>query len=374
MSTKRFKRLGIGTFFGSFVYERVVPRDHFLVKLEQVIEWDGLVPIILPAYQGLAEQGRPPYLPVVLLKMLVVSYLYHLSERETEQVVNYHLAVKEFVGLAVDEAAPDHSTLSLFKRRLREAGCWEHFQAIGDSVLQQARAAGIVLGAIQVVDSVHSVADLDKEADRQRREQGKPTRDPQAEVVHKGKRRVTDAEGKVNAQEVRYLGYKSHVSLNAQTGLITSIQPTPGSAPDNGQFLKLLAHDRQAGVDAAIYAGDRAYDDTDLHYALAEEGKCSALRLNGYRTTKKDANQEIWHAMLSSAEYQAGLAERYKVERKFGEGKRWHGWGRCRYLGLIRYGIQAYLTALVLNLKQIVQLLTGVRFRAGKRKPQLARS
>jgi len=37
-------------------------------------------------------------------------------------------------------------------------------------------------------------------------------------------------------------------------------------------------------------------------------------------------------------------------------------------VGLFSYGIQAYLTALVLNLKRIVTLLTGVRFRAGSRK------
>ena len=68
-----------------------------------------------------------------------------------------------------------------------------------------------------------------------------------------------------------------------------------------------------------------------------------------------------------SPEYQAGRAERFKIERKFGEAKRWHGFGRCRYLGLLRYGLQAQLTALVLNLKRIVLLLTGVRLRPTQR-------
>jgi IS5 family transposase len=36
---------------------------------------------------------------------------------------------------------------------------------------------------------------------------------------------------------------------------------------------------------------------------------------------------------------------------------------RCRYLGWMRYAIQAYLTAIVLNLKRMVKLLTGVNFR-----------
>jgi transposase, IS5 family len=372
MGQPRFKELGIGSFFGSPVYLRVVPRDHFLVKLQGLLDWEALVPLLLPAYEGLAREGRPPYSPVVMLKVLIVALLYGLSERQTEEVVNFHLAVKEFVGLAVDEAAPDHSTLTLFKRRLREAGCWERFEAVNDEVLRQARAGGITLGSIQVVDSVHTVADVDNEADRRRQQAGQLPRDGEAQVVRKGKRRVTQADGSVVTEEVQYRGYKSHVSLNAETGLITTIRPSVGSAADNEQFAALLAHDEQLGVGARIYTGDRAYDDSDLHCRLWGLQKCSALKLKENRIGKKDGNRQIWEQLLASPEYQAGLAERYKVERKFGEAKRWHGFGRCRYVGLVRHGIQAHLTALALNLKRIVTLLTGVRFRAPKGKAQPA--
>jgi IS5 family transposase len=370
MAEKRFKELGMGSFFGSLVYARVVPRDHFLVQLNAVIDWAPFTDILLPAYKGLAEEGRPPYPPVVILKMLVIAYLYHLSERRVEEATNMHLAIKEFVGLAVDELAPDHSTLSEFKARLMAAGGWNRLVCIADSILRQAQAAGVQLGPIQVVDSVHTVADVDHEADRCRQEQGQPPRDGQAQLVKKGKRRTTGPDGRVTTQEVQYLGYKSHVSLNAETGLITTVVPTGGSAADNEQFPKLLAHDTQVGVAATIYSGDKAYDDTELHYQLWSEGKYSALRLNDYRTAASNAHRDYWQAIKDSPEYRAGRAERYKIERKHGEAKRWHGFGRCRYLGLLRYGIQAHLTALVLNLKRIVTLLTGVRFRPGNRKLQ----
>jgi IS5 family transposase len=367
MAKRRFKNVGAGSFFGQFVYERVVPRDHFLVKLRELIDWDAFVELLLPAYKGLAETGRAPYFPVILLKMLIVAYLYGFSERQVEEATNFHLAIKEFVGLGVDEAAPDHSTLSDFKRRLREAGGWGCFEAICDSVLEQALAAGIQLGKIQVVDSVHTVADVDNSADRERQQQGKPPRDRQAQLVKKGKRRQTGPDGKVTQKEVQYLGYKSHVSLNAETGLITSILPSLGKAADNQQFADLLAHDEQVGVAAEVYAGDKAYDDTDLHYRLREAGKHTALRLNDYRTRPSNAHCQFWQGVQDTPEYQMGEAERYKIERKFGEAKRWHGFGRCRYLGLMCYGIQAYLTALVLNVKRIVTLLTGVCLRTTSR-------
>ncbi len=368
MGQRHFKALGLGSFFGGMIYERIVPRDHFLVKLNQVINWEVFVPPLLPAYQGLAEDGRPPYSPIVLLKMLVIAYLYNLSERQTEEVVNFQLPVKEFVGLAVDEPAPDHSTLCLFKRRLRQAGRWSHFQGINDEILRQALAAGVTLGKIQVVDSVHTVANVDNDADRKRQEQGQPARDADASVVHKGKRSVTEANGQVTTREIQYHGYKSHVSLNAETGLITSLTPTTGQAADNVHFPGLLEHDEQVGVDARVYAGDMAYDDTDLHERVWQAGKHSALRLHAYRTAKKDGNTEVWQDLIVTTDYQAGLKERYKIERKFGEGRLWHRLGRCRYLRLVRYGIQAHLTALALNLKRIVWLLTGVPFRPRARK------
>ena len=368
MGKRHFKTLGLGSFFGGLVYERIVPRDHFLVKLNQLINWEAFVEPLLPAYQGLAEAGAPPYSPVVLLKMLVIAYLYNLSERQTEEVVNFQLPVKEFVGLAVDESAPDHSTLCLFKRRLRQAGRWTHFQGINDEILRQATTAGIALGKIQVVDSVHTVANVDNDADRKRQEHGEPARDPEASVVHKGKRTVTEADGQVSTRELQYHGYKSHVSLNAETGLITSLTPTTGKAADNLRFPELLAHDEQVGVNAQVYTGDRAYDDTDLHERLWQAKKHSALRLHAYRTQKKDGNTAVWQRLLATPAYQEGLDERYTIERKFGEGKLWHRWGHCRYLGLVRYGMQAHLTALALNLKRIVFLLTGVPFRPRARK------
>ena len=235
---------------GILVCTRVVPRDHFLVQLNQVIDWDAFTDILLPAYQGLAPAGRPPYPPVTILKMLVIAYLYRFSERQVEEASNFNLAIKEFVGLAVDELAPDHSTLSDFNKRLRESDGWAQLQAIGASVLRQATAAGVQLGQIQVVDSVHTVADVDTDADRQRQEQGQPPRDRQGQRVKTGQRRQTGPDGQVRTQETQYPGYKSQVSLNAETGLITTSEPTGGSAADNEQLPKLLAHDQQGGAAA----------------------------------------------------------------------------------------------------------------------------
>jgi IS5 family transposase len=266
--------------------------------------------VLVGAYKGSAERGRPPYEPVVLLNMLVVSYLYDISERRVEEATNYHLAIREFVGLAVDQAAPDHSALSDFKRGLQASGGWAAFEAIVASVLQQAPAAGIQLGEIQVVDSVHTVADVDNDADRRRQEEGKPPRDRQAQPVNKGRRRQTGPDGQIRTSEVQYRGYKAHVSLNALTGLITSLRPNGGKVASNRQVPYLLDHDQEMGVGATIYTGDKAYDDTDLHIRLWHRDQFPAFRLRSFRTAGQSAQSEYWERLQATPQYKAGEAER----------------------------------------------------------------
>jgi hypothetical protein len=38
--------------------------------------------------------------------------------------------------------------------------------------------------------------------------------------------------------------------------------------------------------------------------------------------------------------------------------------GRCRYLGRLGFAVQAFMTAIMLNLKRIVKILTGVGFKS----------
>ncbi len=97
----------------------------------------------------------------------------------------------------------------------------------------------------------------------------------------------------------------------------------------------------------------------------------SAIRLKKTRTHKKDANKDIWLALEQSEAYQQGLKQRYKIERKFGEAKQGHGLGRCRYVGMLGFAVQAFLTAMALNLKRMVKLLFGIGFKTPVGLPSL---
>ena len=239
--------------------------------------------------------------------MLLLSYLYDLSERQTEVYVNDSLSAKCFLGLAVDEVGPDHSTMTAFKRRIMEGGGQQELAGLLEEVVHMALHQGVAFGSIQVVDSTHSIADVNvgKDESRQKKE-GEPGRDEDARWGAKHTRRYRDKQGKVAKQTEYFYGYKAHTSMNAEAELITSVVITPGNATDGKQFGQLVSRDAEQGLPIETYAGDRGYDDTENHYRLEMMGLHSALKLNKYRTQKKDGNKEVWQAMVQTDEYQAG--------------------------------------------------------------------
>ena len=366
--SERFRSTDIDGFYGDSVYDRVVPPDHFLRQLKGMVDWEAICQDFARFYKGGAEYGPAPIKPALLLRMLLLSYLYNLSERQTEELVNFNLAAKYFVGLAVDEAAPDHSSLTVFKRRLSEG--WRSstaFEGVLRQVVREARRLGVDFGKLQLVDSGHTIADVDVDKDEKRRGGGQAPRDPDAKWGNKGKRRVKEPDGSVRVVNKYFYGYKQHLSVNAASGLVTAVVHTTGEATDGKQLPKLVEKDEAAGVRGEVYAGDKGYDDGDNHAYLEHTGRQSALALNGYRTAKKDGNKQKWLELRESGAYRAGQRERYKVEQKIAEGRR-HGSKRCRYVGLVRYGIQGFLTVIALNLKRVVRLLgVGSLARRGAR-------
>ena len=363
MAKVRFIRTGKETFYGEYIYDQVVPRDHFFRKLNEVLDWRKYTQKMMRWYKGGGEYGRPPFDPVMLLKMLLVAYLYNLSERQVEEYVNYTLPAKYFLGLGVDQFAPDHSTLTKFKERMNLRKRELKLEQLLADLVQTALQRGIKFGSIQVVDSTHSVAQVNTAKENQREKKGKGPSDPDARWGCKGKHIMQSPGATKTIRGKFFYGYKAHVSMNSENHLITSVITTPGQAFD-GRFLQpLIAADLQQQVPVGIVSADRGYDDSRNHYWLERSGIQSAICLNDYRTQKKDANKEVWLELQANPAYQLGLKERYKIERKFGEGKQQHGLGRCRYRGLEKYTIQALLTAMALNLKRMVKLLYGVNFR-----------
>jgi IS5 family transposase len=318
-----------------------VPQDHFLRLLNQAIDWERLTNQLIEIYHGGGEYGRSPFNPAQLLKMCLLAYFYDLSERQTEVFVNENLPAKYFVGLGIDQPDPDHSTLSRSRARLTRQGSLKVFELLLTEIVQIAVESGI-----QVIDSVHSEASINIAKDEKRKEKSEDPHDPDAQWDVKGNYKVENENGQEVERMKYFFGYKGHVSMNAESNLITSLEVTSGEAYDGHHFCSLVDQDLVQSLPVQTYTADRGYDAGDNHFYLEYHHLNSALHLKDFRTKKKDANKEVCLELIETSEYKKSLKERYKIERKFGEAKQRHGLARCRYLGLTGFGVQAYFTAI----------------------------
>ena len=101
-----------------------------------------------------------------------------------------------------------------------------------------------------------------------------------------------EPKGKRQRRTQYFYGYKQSGSLDAETGLITSVYHSDGSAYDGHYLMRLIEHDLEQGIEMGVVAADRGYDDGENHYFLEVNGIGDAIGLNHYRTQKKDANKE----------------------------------------------------------------------------------
>ena len=56
---------------GALPTSKGVPRDSFLRRLRDLIDWDRFTDRFVTMYVGKAEHGRPPYHPVLVFKCLL---------------------------------------------------------------------------------------------------------------------------------------------------------------------------------------------------------------------------------------------------------------------------------------------------------------
>lgn len=378
--TKHFKKLGQNLFCQDFLIQSALNHTpQFLKELNKIVKFKELWrQKLLFAYKGSAEIGQPPYAPELMLKMLFLSYLFNLTERETERMINDSISMKSFLGLALDEACPDHSTVTIFKNRIlayEKLHGKNIFKEIFDEIIIFAHEKGVNLEYTQIIDSTHTVADVNIAKERQRTKpisengQGKKERDPSAKWGVKRIKEIKTIEGKKVKVKESYFGYKNHFSVNAETSLITSYKTTAMNYSDNNAFLPLLLDDIAKGIaipEKTIYPADRAYDDGELHSWLNKYHLKDAISLKYIKPEEMIDNKRVkvrWKQYTNQEEFEAGLKKRYIVERVNGDCKKHHNLGQARYLGLEKMNIQTAFTALAHNLKTLVKLLTGVGFR-----------
>ena len=112
------------------------------------------------------QYGRPPIDPVVLVKYLLVGFLYGIpSERQIEQRIQTDVALRWYLGLDLFDRVPDHSTISQLRRR--KPAFRKVFRRLFEEVVGQCIAKGLASGRLVGTDSTHVKANASRASEEQ---------------------------------------------------------------------------------------------------------------------------------------------------------------------------------------------------------------
>jgi transposase len=146
--------------FYYFCLEEQVPENHLLRSIDKHVDFGFVHDQLKDSY---SDTGRPSIDPELLLRMLLIGYLYGISsERKLVEELRMHLAWRWFTGLGFDQEVPHHSTFSKNRHgRFQESKLFEH---LFERIVTQCLEVGLVRGDKLSVDGTFVEANASKES------------------------------------------------------------------------------------------------------------------------------------------------------------------------------------------------------------------
>ena len=148
-----------GRFFYSFSLDEVIPDDHRVREIADVLDLSWVRAELAPHYSAI---GRPSIDPVLMLRMLILGYVFAIrSERAICREVQVNLAYRWFCGLSIEDRIPDHSVFTR-ARNERFRGS-DILRRVFERVVEACIAADLVGAEGFAVDASLIVADANKQ-------------------------------------------------------------------------------------------------------------------------------------------------------------------------------------------------------------------
>lgn len=122
-----------------------------LMDLQNTIFQDRIESILLKDYPvGQKKEGNRAYSPLLLFKCLLLQKWFQVkSDPELESQINDRHSFQSFLGLSANQASPDHSTFSKFRKRLTKG----KFDLIVGEILNQFSDQGLTINEGIAIDA-----------------------------------------------------------------------------------------------------------------------------------------------------------------------------------------------------------------------------
>ena len=316
-----------------------------LRAITEFVNWTALE-ALLPGKDKRSEEtrrlgGRPRFPERIMIRIIMLQYLYDLSDEQLEEQLIDRSSFQDFALLGTQHAIPDFTTIWRFKEMLSEQGT---LAKIFSQLQQDLEARGLVLKHGTIVDATvipttfhdpmkkeERAALLHTEAETGRTHR---YRDSQARSTRK-----IDSKGRPRF----FFGYKGHIAVDVGSKLIRRVILTSANRADIDFYSALLMGDEQR-----IY-GDKGYQKA----AYRREAKEAGVIYNVMRKGNK-------HHPLSEADtaFNRTIApQRSQVEHVFGYMKSKLSLARTRARGLLRNQIRLEMNAILYNMERSIYLI-----------------
>ncbi len=212
--------------------------------MDEVVPWVRLVALIEPHYPKVGPKGGRPPMPLeMMLRIYFLQSWYALSDPMAEESLYDSEAMRRFAGIELgDDRIPDETTILNFRHLLEKHQLTEKLFAQVNAYLAD---KGVTLRSGTLVDA--TIIDAPSSTKNKAK-----ARDPEMSSTKKG--------------NDWYFGMKAHVGVDADSGIVHSLETTTAKTHDS-QVWDALLH----GKETSVWA-DKGYVHAAREVAFTKDG------------------------------------------------------------------------------------------------------
>lgn len=312
MNTKQMEMVSV---------DQLVPTSHTYRKLKELLDFNSIAKSVkVPA----SKLGAHGFGKERLVICLILQFMEDLSDREFERFIAENNAGKWFCGFTLLEQTPDYTTICKFRNGIGTKQMGNLF----NEVKCQMQAQNCCSEVFTFVDSTALISKLHlwKERDKaitagyeklNNEILPKVSIDPQAKIGAKSSHKF-------------WYGFKKHVAVDTQSGMITKVAVTPANTTDADGARHVLPRDGAVLGDKGYVGAIRDIVGRGLHPMI--------IKRNNMRD--KNADLDRWISKLRSP-----------YEGTFSKQNR-----RVRYRGIVKNQGAEFLYAIAYNFRRLLAL------------------
>jgi transposase len=399
----------------AFFVEELIPSGHILRRLDSVLDTRWVREEVRSLYTE--KTGRPSWDPEVILRIMLLGFLYGYSEKRLCDELRMHLGFRWFCLLQPSEDVPDRTTLVKLRNERWQQELWVRLLektvdacvAAGlvggrhvavDGTIIQANAAQ---GSVEPIEPPLSLRDhllrrcgwekfIPPKPDDEGKRRGDDDPMPGGSSDFRGESRsnathcsTTDPDAMLyrkSSATGAQLAYLGHFCLDTKGRVILAAMATQAHTSAEWVAGATLLDEANARVDGRIktvsadagYGVERFLSEVEarqLEPHIPVQGKVEeraepALAPCGRKVVRLDAARRARLKQRAvrgrnkavrarrTRGYAISRKLRIRIEHAFGEAKTCHALGRARHRGLAKVNRQVLITAAVINLKRLM--------------------